>query len=758
VQQGAADCSFAVEGVGRDAAVFQRGVDLDVVRAEAGPIHGFEALVDGGAGAFEAFAREQAEQQDAGGWQAVMQFGDDGADTVRGILRGGAAAGADVVGADQDDSEFGVDAGDFAVLEAPEHVAGGVSGEAEVQGVVAGVEAAPDLIDVTEAWARVFEFLNDGVADEDDLGGGGAQVGEDAFVARGPVRFGLGGGLLGIAGSGEQEQQRQQQVTAHEEPSTTVPSAGWRHLEETRDRSQSALREAQMRGDWAGVLALAEAVQQSDPGEIEGYLAAAKALRQLRRREEMRAVVDAGLARFPDHPKLRAMRVSLAVNAGLGALPPAGPGQSPDLVESLQAAVDDALRRADWPELILACAALRAAQPEEPVGYHLGARALRKLRRMRQAERLSREGAERFADNIPMLLERAAVLQRCKQLEAAAACYARVRALRPDMVLGVTRGANALILLGRFDEAEALLEAGLAQFAGDVDLLVQRAIAATRRGAIAVAQARWEAVRAVAPEDRRLRNAMGDMALNAQFGALDDEGGAVSAAVAAAQGGPLDDAAVLKRFESLGGNCEFGLVQRAAGIEPLGLLRFAAIEAEALEAMLLADFDGVGGAAATRVSRNVHQEYMLEDTRYFRTHTFMKFADSDEAVLLEKLRRRSVFLVDKLRAELRKGSKLFLFRPADGVISEAMIARLHAAVRRFGTGALVCVRNGAGGSVERRGDGLYVAGLAAHEAKLNLGLVQSERYAPWMVLCRAVLAAAGEEGGEVSSKPDRRAI
>jgi hypothetical protein len=48
--------------------------------------------------------------------------------------------------------------------------------------------------------------------------------------------------------------------------------------------------------------------------------------------------------------------------------------------------------------------------------------------------------------------------------------------------------------------------------------------------------------------------------------------------------------------------------------------------------------------------------------------------------------------------------------------------------------------------------------LAAHEAKLNLGLVQSERYAPWMVLCRAVLAAAGEEGGEVSSKPDRRAI
>jgi hypothetical protein len=159
----------------------------------------------------------------------------------------------------------------------------------------------------------------------------------------------------------------------------------------------SALREAQMRGDWAEVLVLAEAVRQDDPGEIEGYLAAAKALRQLRRREEMRTVVEAGLARFPDHPKLRAMRVSLAVNAGLGALPPASPGQSPGLAESLQAAVDDAQGRADWPELILACAALRAAKPEDPAGYHLGARALRKSRRMRQAQRLSAEGAERFA-------------------------------------------------------------------------------------------------------------------------------------------------------------------------------------------------------------------------------------------------------------------------------------------------------------------------------------------------------------------------
>jgi capsular polysaccharide biosynthesis protein len=36
---------------------------------------------------------------------------------------------------------------------------------------------------------------------------------------------------------------------------------------------------------------------------------------------------------------------------------------------------------------------------------------------------------------------------------------------------------------------------------------------------------------------------------------------------------PVDE--LMLRFESLGGNCEFGLVQRYVGIEPLGLLRYA---------------------------------------------------------------------------------------------------------------------------------------------------------------------------------------
>ncbi|HEX2941395.1 MAG TPA: hypothetical protein VHO91_10130 [Rhodopila sp.] len=63
-------------------------------------------------------------------------------------------------------------------------------------------------------------------------------------------------------------------------------------------------------------------------------------------------------------------------------------------------------------------------------------------------------------------------------------------------------------------------------------------------------------------------------------------------------GTPADD--ILFAFESLGDNCEFGLVQRYHGIEPLGLLRLAGFNvpfearlAKRTHALRLG-FDGLG--------------------------------------------------------------------------------------------------------------------------------------------------------------------
>ena len=55
----------------------------------------------------------------------------------------------------------------------------------------------------------------------------------------------------------------------------------------------------------------------------------------------------------------------------------------------------------------------------------------------------------------------------------------------------------------------------------------------------------------------------------------------------------LADRDLVLRFESLGDNCELGLVQRAAGVEPLGLLRFADSSLDRLVRLLDARADGI---------------------------------------------------------------------------------------------------------------------------------------------------------------------
>src|SRR5216683_6255225 len=55
---------------------------------------------------------------------------------------------------------------------------------------------------------------------------------------------------------------------------------------------------------------------------------------------------------------------------------------------------------------------------------------------------------------------------------------------------------------------------------------------------------------------------------------------------------------LMYRFASLGDNCEFGLVQRRCGAEPLGLFRFATIGPESLVQLLEAGLDDLLDPAA----------------------------------------------------------------------------------------------------------------------------------------------------------------
>jgi hypothetical protein len=63
----------------------------------------------------------------------------------------------------------------------------------------------------------------------------------------------------------------------------------------------------------------------------------------------------------------------------------------------------------------------------------------------------------------------------------------------------------------------------------------------------------------------------------------------------------LSDRELVIQFESLGDNCELGLVQRMAGAEPLGLLRFAGVPLRHLIRAMEARFEGMADTANIRV-------------------------------------------------------------------------------------------------------------------------------------------------------------
>jgi tetratricopeptide (TPR) repeat protein len=496
-------------------------------------------------------------------------------------------------------------------------------------------------------------------------------------------------------------------------------------------------------------------MQQETPGKPDGYVWAATALRRLGRGPALRQLLAQALLRFPEHPDLLAMAAGKPRPDRTAAASEPGPPEPTQEIGALRPEIQQAVKRADWPAVVSLSASLRATAPDDPYAFQIGARALRELRRLRQADLLSHTGLSRFADHPGLLLERALTLHKQTRLEEALVCYDRLRALQPELASGYARSASVIVLLGKFDDAEAVLRDGLVRFPDDVGLLVQCAITATRRRDFTLARARWEEVRQRAPDDPRLARFAGEIALAEQFESLQPGADAESDDATGAAGAELTDAEVMKRFEGLGGNCEFGLAQRAAGIEPLGLLRFASTSAPELAALLRCAMQDVGSEEQTRLYLNAGQEYMLEDPRFFRTHTFINYGETDPAELLDKLRRRTVFLRNKLLSELRRGSKICLFRPFDGRLADGEITELHAALRTVGPAPLVCIRNAPEGdgtvTLTQAGGGLIVATMPGHSSKLSLRFIQTERYPYWIDLCRKALAANGT--GPVAEPP-----
>jgi hypothetical protein len=214
---------------------------------------------------------------------------------------------------------------------------------------------------------------------------------------------------------------------------------------------------------------------------------------------------------------------------------------------------------------------------------------------------------------------------------------------------------------------------------------------------------------------------------------------------------PANEADLVARFESLGGTaqgCEFGLLQREAGVEPLGLLRWATMTASSLADALESGFEGVGTPGQTILDKftwpDGRQEYSTEDRRFLmRMHTWIDVASSPPDEVLAMMCRRLTFLTRKLFETFAQARKIFVFKTGDRICAPDEIRRIHQAMRRYGPVTLLYVQQAdqdhPPGSVDRLKEGLLVGYIDRFNQAPD-GTVLPLSRDIWLQICRRAAA------------------
>jgi hypothetical protein len=214
---------------------------------------------------------------------------------------------------------------------------------------------------------------------------------------------------------------------------------------------------------------------------------------------------------------------------------------------------------------------------------------------------------------------------------------------------------------------------------------------------------------------------------------------------APAPGSRLPHDQLITRFESLGDNCEFGLVQRKLGAEPLGLLRFSYIELRLLLRGLHCGFDGLGDPATIEVwPEGIDREFVVRESVYQMTyHTFQYETQVD----LETVQRQQVtrlnFLKRKLLEDIGAGEKIFVLKRVPPLRPEEVLP-IYAILNELGRNTLLWMLPSDAahppGTVERLLPGLLRGYIDRFAPNQNAHDLSQEI---WTAVCEAAWRMAG---------------
>jgi tetratricopeptide (TPR) repeat protein len=466
---------------------------------------------------------------------------------------------------------------------------------------------------------------------------------------------------------------------------------------------------AEARAEWVEAEGYWAKVCERFPTYADGWLEKANFYLRSGRLEAAAQILRAGIQCFPDDARLYICSALIARRSGLFAeaarrweravdrFP-----NDPIVAHYYAEAPVDVPKERQWDLALLRYDNLHRKFPDFAAGYVGHVMLLTRSGDIEGAEKLaatSLEALRASGQHVELALEYANILERRGEVQRATIAVSALTSDQPNSVLPYVALSALLSRSARFDEAEAVCQRAITRFKFRAPPLAEYARIAAQRGNLDAALERWSRAASLVPRDKVIAR---ELFLTRLAVAESGDQSSITTSLRAIgneqRRGSISN--IMMQFESLGGpgggGCEFGLVQRNFGAEPIGLLRWASLSTKNLIAALNSRLEGIGTSDQTLLvppeNARGETEYLVRDARFkIRMHTFSKEGDIAPEKLHQQWCARLKFLARKLIADLETGKKIFLYRP--GVLLTAPeIDELNLAMRRYGDNFLLLIQ------------------------------------------------------------------
>jgi hypothetical protein len=207
----------------------------------------------------------------------------------------------------------------------------------------------------------------------------------------------------------------------------------------------------------------------------------------------------------------------------------------------------------------------------------------------------------------------------------------------------------------------------------------------------------------------------------------------------------MSDLELISMFDSIGMDCEFGGVQRRAGFNPPGLLRFGSISLGNLMRGLETGFEGIGAWDSVEIFWKTNEYYCLDKLYGLSYHTCVRDQGADTDSLRERETKRLPFLARLLRENLTQARKILVSKHG-APLNDQQLLRLHETLRHYGPNTVLRVEPSESVNepvLKRVGAGLLRVFVPRPVAPAPLYPLMT--YEQWINMCRHLLAQLSDE-------------